>query len=271
MSVREREVLRGLEAGPRVGLAAKPGHRRSQLQDRWNLTRVANYYLAQNRQAEAAQAIELAEKLGHAMIPIGFDRVRGGCWDAVERRPSPGLVTDFVWGNTKKFWQQEQAILADLILSGHTGKPEYLDEARSMSAFWNTFFLDRERQGVYFRVDASGSPVIEGAYADKAGYPIAGYHTFELNYLAHIYTRAYVAPAAKTDASFCLYFRPCPESNLRSINVSPDAMKPGSVEIEHVTIGGRPRDNFIPDRFQIALEEADLGEEVIVTFRATRQ
>jgi hypothetical protein len=47
-------------------------------------------------------------------------------------------------------------------------------------------------------------------------------------------------------------------------------MKPGSVEIQHVTIGGRPRDNFIPDRFQIALEPGDLGEEVVVTFRAKR-
>jgi mannose/cellobiose epimerase-like protein (N-acyl-D-glucosamine 2-epimerase family) len=49
----------------------------------WNLTRVANFYLSQNREADAARAMALADKLGHAMIPIGSDRLRGGCWYAV--------------------------------------------------------------------------------------------------------------------------------------------------------------------------------------------
>ena len=141
----------------------------------WNLTRVANYYLAQNRQAEAAQAIELAEKLGHAMIPIGSDRVRGGCWDAVERRPSPGLVTDFAWGNTKDFWQQEQAILR---------QPDPARPHREAGVPGRGAVDVRVLEYVLPRPGKTGcvlpgrcqdgSPVIEGAYADKAGYADRG-------------------------------------------------------------------------------------------------
>jgi mannose/cellobiose epimerase-like protein (N-acyl-D-glucosamine 2-epimerase family) len=233
----------------------------------WNLTRVANYYLANNRNAEAEAAMVLARRLGKVMRDTGADLLRGGCWDAVERHPSPGQPLEFVWGNTKDFWQQEQAILANLILYGYTKEPEYLDHSRLMSAFWNAFFLDRDRQGVYFRVSENGSPVVEGQYSNKSGYSIAGYHTFELNYLAHIYTRAYVAPKVGTDDSFCIYFRPCEENNFRSINVAPDALKPGTVEIEDVYVRGRAQKNFVPDRFQIPIEDSDRGAEVVVVYR----
>ena len=36
-----------------------------------------------------------------------------------------------------------------------------------------------------------------------------GYHAFELAYLAHLYTRAYVAAGGGSDNSFCLYFKIC--------------------------------------------------------------
>ena len=255
----------------------KPDHSWGWQQDRaivghdykiaWNLTRVANYYHASGRHQEAETAMTLARRLGSSMRVSGADLLRGGCWDAIERHPSPGQPFDFVWGNTKDFWQQEQAILANLILYGYTKEPEYLDHSRMMSAFWNAFFLDRDRQGVYFRVSENGIPIVEGDYANKSGYSIAGYHTFELNYLAHIYTRAYVGPTAGTDDAFCIYFRPCEESHFRSINVAPDALKPGSVEIDNVYVRGRPYKNFIPDRFQIPLEDSDRGAEVVVGFR----
>jgi hypothetical protein len=233
----------------------------------WNLTRVANYYLASGRTADAERCMGLARRLGVAMRDSGADLLRGGCWDVVERHPTAGQPFDFVWGNTKDFWQQEQAILANLILYGHTKEPEYLDHARSMSAFWNMFFLDRERQGIYFRVSDNGNPVVEGQYAQKAGFSIAGYHTFELHYLAHLYTRAYVGPQVGTDDSFCMYFRPSPDSNFRSLNVAPDAMLPGSVEIDSVYVRGRRRTDLVHDRFQIALEPSDLGSEVVVLYR----
>ena len=59
------------------------------------------------------------------------------------------MPTQFAWGATKDFWQQEQGILAYLILHGATGNPHYLRLARESSAFWNLFFLDLERPGLF--------------------------------------------------------------------------------------------------------------------------
>lgn len=233
----------------------------------WNMIRIANYLLATGRQGEARRAVALAERLAHAMIDHGADLIRGGCFDAVERQPTNGQPLEFTWGCTKDFWQQEQAILANLILHGHTGDAEYLDQARAMSAFWNMFFLDRDNQGVFFRVSEDGIPIIEGKSGNKGGYAIAGYHSFELNYLAHIYTRSYVAPPDSGEATFCLYFHPSARSGFRSINVLPDFVKPGSIEISSITINGRRRADFDPNRFQIPLEPKDLDSEIIVQFR----
>lgn len=233
----------------------------------WNLTRIAHYLNANDREDEAQRALALAERLARTMISHGSDLLRGGCFDTVERHPTNGQPMQFPWGCTKDFWQQEQAILANLILHGNAGDAEYLDQARAMSAFWNMYFLDRDNQGVFFRVSEDGQPVVEGSYANKAGYAIAGYHSFELNYLAHIYTRAYVAPTTGGDATFCLYFHPSAQSGFRSINVLPDFVKPGSIEIASISINGRRRADFDPHRFQIPLEESDLGSEVIVQFR----
>ncbi|WP_163999276.1 AGE family epimerase/isomerase [Pyxidicoccus caerfyrddinensis] len=255
----------------------KPEHQWGWQQDRavvghnykiaWNMTRIAHYLRASGQEAEAQRALTLAERLARAMITHGADPLRGGCFDAVERHPTNGQPMEFPWGSTKDFWQQEQAILANLILHGNTGDPEYLDQARAMSAFWNMFFLDRDNQGVFFRVSEDGIPLLDGAHANKGGYAIAGYHSFELNYLAHVYTRAYVAPPANAQASFCLYFHPSANSGFRSINVLPDFMKPGSIEIASISINGRRRADFDPNRFQIPLERADLDSEVIVQFR----
>jgi mannose/cellobiose epimerase-like protein (N-acyl-D-glucosamine 2-epimerase family) len=236
----------------------------------WNLTRVANLYLSMGRQSDADNCLKVATKLGKLMISGGADQIRGGCFDAVERKPTSGQPMDFVWGNTKDFWQQEQAILANLILYGYTHDAEYLDQARAMSAFWNMFFIDHDNQGVFFRVSDNGQPIIEGAYAAKAGYPIAGYHSFELNYLAHIYTRTFVGPVAGTDDSFCLYFKPCANSGFRSINVAPDGVRPGTTEIESVTVQGRPHEDFIADTFQVHLAESQLGSDIVVVYKTKR-
>ena len=178
------------------------------------------------------------------------------------------MPIEFTWGNTKDFWQQEQAILAYLILFGHTGNEQYLDMARRTEAFWNIFFLDREHRGMYFRVTDNGLAVLQGDYAVRGGHSDAsGYHCFELNYLAHIYNRAYVAPNNKTDASFCLHFKPNKNSAARSINVLPDFMPPGSVQVERVVINGVPHPHSDPNYFQVELSEA-AWVNVDVNFRA---
>ncbi|MFT3785856.1 MAG: AGE family epimerase/isomerase [Tepidisphaeraceae bacterium] len=246
----------------------------------WNLTRVASYYdyLVQQRRpvpkggvdpAEMSKrCMELANKLCRAMTGLGIDQIRGGCFDAVERNPSNGMPVQFSWGNTKDFWQQEQAILAYLILHGYTGDADYLTHSRDMCAFWNLFFLDREHRSMYFRVNDNGLPVLSGQYGKKGGHSdAAGYHVFELNYLAHVYTRAYVAPGTGSDPTFCIYFKPDRYTELRSINVLPDFIAPDRVRIAQVTINGVPRRLIVSDQFQLELREEDLGCDIMVMFR----
>lgn len=250
----------------------------------WNLTRVANYYRAlaaresnvqhaERHSQYAEELMALATTLGDAMEEHGLDLVRGGCFDAVERAPQGGAPIQFVWGTTKDFWQQEQGILAYLIMHGATGNPNYLALAREMMAFWNLFFLDHDNRGIYFRVSEEGMPVIQGTYAQKAGHSIAGYHTFELNYLAHIYIRSYVAASPTASgisagqANFCVFFRPDPASGRTTINVLPDFFAPDALEVASITVNGVPRPSFAPDNFQVQLEEGELGSLVVVEFR----
>lgn len=254
----------------------------------WNLTRVANYYYsmadqyasendleAEESKQLADKLMKLADRLGISMAEIGVDLFRGGIFDTLERHPKNGMSIEFPWSNTKDFWQQEQALLAYLILYGCTNedenqKKEYLRLAQEMAAFWNLFFLDQDNKGVFFRVTDDGMPVIQGNYGNKGGHSISGYHAFELNYLAHIYISAYV-----TRQPFCLYFKPNANARQRSLNVLPDFFKPGDLEVSRININGSQRAAVDPDYFQIDLSEQEfrLGSqaEIIVEFRPLSQ
>lgn len=239
----------------------------------WNLTRVANYYLAKGNSQKAAKALTLATTLADKMLKLGLDPVRGGCFDAVEREPQNGMAFEFSWSSTKDFWQQEQGILAYLILYGQTGKSEYLEAAREIIAFWNIFFLDRDNRGIFLRVTDIGTPVIEGDYANKAAHAVAGYHSFELNYLAHLYIRSLVGVKPDGDENFCLYFHLSADNKHRSINVLPDYFPPGRLKITGVTINGICRTIVDPQNFQISLNESDIASDadcnLVVEFAAT--
>lgn len=248
----------------------------------WNLTRVANYCDALQRQPAlsaadkqtwkdlCARSVEMARRLGHDMTEYGVDLLRGGCFDTVERQPTNGQKVEFSWMDTKDFWQQEQAILAYLILFGRVGDELFLDMARHTEAFWNLSFLDRDHRGVFFRVTENGQAVTDPGYLVRGGHSDAsGYHCFELAYLAHIYNRAYVAPRTGTDPSICLYFRPNPDCAMRSINVAPDFVAPDRLCITSVKIDGEPRQLADPYSFQVPLEEDDLGRTVAVEFTAS--
>ncbi|MGY4801324.1 AGE family epimerase/isomerase [Teichococcus aerofrigidensis] len=258
----------------------------------WNMTRVANFYraeaarLAAKRPSEAQALVDralefekLALTLAKNMTDAGIDQLRGGCFDAVERSPAGGLPIDFAWGNTKDFWQQEQAILAYLIVYGTTKDPEHLALAREMMSFWNLYFLDHDNRGVFFRTTDAGVPVIQGNYSQKAAHAVAGYHSFELNYLAHVYLRVYARPHAKPrtltgkagfpvdDQNFCLYFQPDLSSGRRTLNVLPDFLPPNAVKVSRITIGGVPRASIDEDNFQIELDADELGLQIVVEFQ----
>eukprot|EP00026_Physarum_polycephalum_P001674 Phypoly_transcript_01676.p1 GENE.Phypoly_transcript_01676~~Phypoly_transcript_01676.p1 ORF type:complete len:873 (+),score=105.89 Phypoly_transcript_01676:492-3110(+) len=200
----------------------------------WNLTRVANFYDNEKNkdpEVDTKKLIHVAEKLARDMVKVGaVDLHRGGCFDAVERQPTNGQTIEFTWSNTKDFWQQEQGILAYYILYGRTQDSKYLDYARDMTAFWNVFFLDHDTKSTFFRTTDDGLPLIKDGYGAKAGHAIAGYHAFELNFLAHIYISAYV-----TNKPFVLYFLP----TTNTTNVLPDGFsKHANLKITRVTSNG---------------------------------
>lgn len=246
----------------------------------WNLTRAANYYYGEGDKTHADKLMDVATRLGDDMAIYGIDQIRGGCYDAVERVPKNGMPIEFAWGNTKDFWQQEQAILAYLILHGCVDdkggterKENYKALAREMSAFWNVFFLDHDNRGVYFRTTDDGLPFIQGEYAQKGGHSISGYHAFELNFLAHLYIRAYVEPEKKKkgllsspDNNFVLYFKPDP--SVITVNVLPDFFPPKSLRVANVVVGGMKRKRIDPDYFQVDLDESERGREVVVEFES---
>jgi len=222
----------------------------------------------------ADRLMVVAHRLAKAMAKVGIDQTRGGCYDAVERVPKNGMSIDFAWGSTKDFWQQEQAILAYLILSGATDDPvekaEYVALARECIAFWNLFFLDHDRSGIFFRTTDDGQPVIRGSFADKGGHAVAGYHSFELNYLAHVYMRTFVA-GPESDQEFCLYFRPSQYTTHRAINVLPDFLPPGSVAIKEVTVGGVQRTPPKAGDYSVEIATADRGAPVKVVFEVVKK
>ncbi|HEX3043998.1 MAG TPA: AGE family epimerase/isomerase [Bacillota bacterium] len=235
----------------------------------WNLTRVANYYNSVGRREDAEKAVKFAERLAKSMINRGLDQVRGGVFDAVEREPSNGQPLQFVWGNTKDFWQQEQGILAYLILYGYTNDSQYLDHYRDICAWWNAFHLDLSNRNIIFRVNDIGMRVFDNH--GKAAYDTAGYHSFELNYLAHVYLRTYVETPEDSDTSFCLYFRPVKDNEIKSINVLPDFLGQDALEIVGLTINNRDVDYVDSNNFQIPIRQEDLGSQVIVQYRSKRK
>jgi hypothetical protein len=242
----------------------------------WNLTRVAFYYQSRGDTEKAERIFAAARRLGADMGRLGIDQIRSGVYDAVERDPLPGIPTQFAWLDTKDFWQQEQGILAYLIMFGYlqgqdpsqAEAQDFLQLGRELCTVWNLYFLDHERTGAFFRISDNGTPVQSG-YGDKGGHSISGYHVFELNYLTHIYLRAFGPQQHHEHTVFCLHFRPDVNSGHRSINVLPDYLGPHSVEIDGIVVDGVDRPVEDRSNFQIPLRESDMGQELIVRFRQT--
>ena len=81
----------------------------------WNLMRM--YSLKPKPEYEA-----LARKIAEVMPAVGGDQQRGGWYDVMERALEPGEECHrFAFHDRKAWWQQEQGILAYLILHGVLG------------------------------------------------------------------------------------------------------------------------------------------------------
>jgi anti-anti-sigma factor len=221
----------------------------------WNLMRI-------NSIRPSAHYVELARKIAAVMPPIGSDRQRGGWYDVMERERAEGQEWHrFVWHDRKAWWQQEQAILAYLILAGILGDEEYTTEARYAAAFYNAWFLDHDAGGVYFNVLANGLPYLVGNERLKGSHSMSGYHNTEICYCAVIYTNL-----LRTRQPLDLFFKPRGDGfKDRILRVSPDILPPGSVRLESVWVDGQPWSEFDPEKLTVTLPPP--GKEVQVKVR----
>jgi mannose/cellobiose epimerase-like protein (N-acyl-D-glucosamine 2-epimerase family) len=215
----------------------------------WNLMRI--HHLRPNE-----SYTDLARKIAEIMPNYGLDQQRGGWYDVIERvRASGEEWNRFVWHDRKAWWQQEQAILAYLILHGSLKDPAHLRLARESEAFYNAFFPDHDNGGVYFNVMANGLPYLVGTERLKGSHSMSGYHSFELCYLAAVYSNLLI-----TEQPMDLYFKPQPgvlKDNI--LRVQPDILPPGSVRLEAVWINGESYKDFDAAAMTVKLP-ASLGQ-----------
>lgn len=210
----------------------------------WNLMRM-------NAIRPRPEYVELARRLARSMPEIGSDRQRGGWYDMVERAPTDTGRHRFVWHDRKAWWQQEQAILAYLILTGNTGDDDFRRLGREAASFYNSFFLDHDEGGVYFNVLAAGTPYLLGTERLKGSHSMSMYHAAELCFLATVYQRLLIRGEPLT-----LWFRPGPDAD-RLLRTAPDALPPGRVRLDWVELDDRPHPDFDPAALTVRLPESE--------------
>jgi hypothetical protein len=225
----------------------------------WNLLRM--HSLKPKPEYEA-----LARRIAAEMPKVGMDKQRGGWYDVMERMLRDGEEQyRFAFHDRKAWWQQEQGILAYLILHGVLGDTEYLRLARESAAFYNTFFLDHDDGAVYFNVLANGIPYLMGTERFKGSHSMSGYHSTELGYLGATYTNLLI-----TKQPLDLYFKPYPNNFPRNIlRVAPDILPPGSIRIEQAWIDDEPYSHFDAEALTVRLPETKEQVRVKVTLAPT--
>lgn len=200
----------------------------------WNLTRIQSKFPKKEYE-------EFAKKIAELMPEHGMDKQRTGWYDVVNRTLDEGQEWHrYAWHDRKAWWQQEQGILAYQIMAGFHGDPEYLRLARESTAFYNAWFLDHDAGGVYFNVLANGLPYMVGTEREKGSHSMSGYHSFELCFLAAVYSNLLI-----TKQPMDFFFKPQPngfKDNL--LRVAPDMLPNGSIKIETVTIDGHDHTDF---------------------------
>lgn len=226
----------------------------------WNLMRI-------NSIAPKDEYVAFAREIATRMPAIGGDGQRCGWYDVMERQVAPGTeLHRYAWHDRKAWWQQEQGILAFLILAGTLGDPEYHKLARESVAFYNAFFLDNDSGAVYFNVLASGVPYLLGTERFKGSHSMSGYHSTELCYLSAVYGNLLV-----TGQPLDLHFKPKPGAWAGNIlRVAPDLLPAGSVRIEQVWIDGQRHTDFDAEAMTVHLPESTLDMRVRVRVAPTQ-
>lgn len=226
----------------------------------WNLIRMQGML-------PKREYLALAERLGTTMPAVGRDAQRGGWYDMVQRQEQDGLHP-FVWHDRKTWWQQEQAILAYLILAGNTADKAFLAHARESSAFYNAFFLDHDEGGVFFTVLAQGLPFLVGDERLKGSHAMAMYHKAELCFLAETYTQLLI-----NQEPLDLCFRPEPGARFPGglLRVAPDVFPRGRVVLEQVLVDGAPYHDFDAEAMAVRLPHSEQRLRVQARLRPVKR
>jgi len=229
-----------------------PGHN---LKVAWNITRM--YSLMPKERYKW-----FAERIAAEMPKVTMDVQRAGWYDVMERLTAPGEeLHRFAFHDRKAWWQQEQGILAYLIMNGVYGGEEYLKLARESEAFYNAFFLDHDDGAVYFNVLANGLPFLVGTERFKGSHSMSGYHSTELCYLAQTYQNLLIHKQPLT-----LHFKPRPNGFANNVlRVSPDILPAGSIKITAVEIDGKPHADFDATGLTVQLPPSQASLRVKVT------
>lgn len=234
----------------------------------WCATRFYHHY-------DDERFLSLAEKIATTIPEFGYDATRGGWYDVMERtRPEGQEQYSFAFHDRKAWWQQEQALLAYMVLHGTTKNPAYLTKARETAAFWNLAFLDHDDGYTYYNTLANGVPFLMGTETLKGSHAKAGYHSTELCYFAYFYNNLLIQ---KQPAS--IYFapnnhipvarRPRPYGEQQRFRVQPISFPAGSVKIGAVEIDGRPCIEFDAEQMIISLPQRDDDYIIKVTLVPT--
>lgn len=183
------------------------------------------------------RTIPFCKTLIEPLLTHGFDHLRGGWFDMVERTPPHHLC----WHDRKIWWQQEQGILALLRLQMlEPNVPRWATYVDASLDFYNACFLDHERGGVFFSVTADGIPWLFGQEGQKGGHSMGAYHAFELCFSANTMINLMVR-----QESVALHFFVVPDTlPNRELRVAPDLFPAGSVRLGSVLLDGSPWSEF---------------------------
>jgi mannose/cellobiose epimerase-like protein (N-acyl-D-glucosamine 2-epimerase family) len=225
----------------------------------WNLMRMDSL-------KHKDEYVNLARRIAEVMPEAGSDRQRGGWYDVVDRVIKPdNQHARFAWHDRKAWWQQEQGILAYMILHGTLRDEFYLRLARESAAFYNAFFLDHDDGGVYFNVLANGLPYLLGTERFKGSHSMSAYHSMELCFLSAVYTNLLI-----TRQPMEFYFKPYPGGFPDNIlRVAPDILPKGSIEIEACWIDGKHHSDFDATALTVKLPASDKRQTVKVKIAPT--
>ncbi|MCK6577724.1 MAG: AGE family epimerase/isomerase [Anaerolineae bacterium] len=220
----------------------------------WNITRMTSLMAK-------PEYIDFAKRIAAIMPTVGMDTQRGGWYDVMERLRAPGeKFHRNVFHDRKAWWQQEQAILAYLIMYGVYRDEEYKKLARESAAYYNAFFPDTGDGGIYFNTLANGTPYLLGNERLKGSHSMSGYHSMELCYLGSVYQNLLIS---KVGMDF--YFKPMVESFPDGLlRVAPDLLPAGSLRIASVEVDGKPYDQYDAAGLTVTLPKSDTRVKIKV-------